>query len=676
MCRHRPLKVLIPSYAAAFVLLYIGVTYGLDRTYQFAGDQGANADIVRDMYVNGEFPLLGPKAGFGGRYFGPVYFYVLFIPYWLFDFDPLAGGYFVAFFNLLGFGLLCLYLSTRFSLGLLPLIAFGCMALLPPSFLVLRTQWNPNLLPGITCLLFVVALSYANSSTRNSKILYGGLLGLLVATALQLHTTTFCMVPTVAGLFLLDIQRGWKTNRDYKSPLLALGAAAGTAAFVFVPTLMDGMASDWDNIRRYMDFIQKNSRGVLLFSSSLTEPMRLLYGFWQSAFGDIIGAFYFGLLLPFLLGFCLYRWYRHKSLDRVGLFILLNGSLIGFFLVGFANYQKEISDYFHILFMPIPFLVLLIVPLLAGNTKSKDRLMYAVGIFLVLNMGNYLYKDYLYLKNRPNRLDHYDLIHRIVDTIGPDAPPFPFGVGFQEEGERSYAGHLIYLLKWKSQDLLAPLPVSIPPFPAVIYTVAPKGEQILFKHSKEGFKPEYRDVAYSFNLDRKWNVGDFEIRKHLVADIEIGDISQKDEEWKRVVIDKVVGTYQQVASILLQMGRLNEAIPIYQKILELDADNIPVRLNLGQSLYQRSRYEDAIGMYQSVLDRAPNGFARFNLATAYLAKGDVAIARHTFVQGIDEYGVEKAVQLGMVTELEQLIERDLSREEAQSWLARLSPADI
>ena len=49
------------------------------------------------MQEEGTLPLLGPSAGFGGYYFGPAYYYLLYIPYTLFGFDPLAGGYFSAF---------------------------------------------------------------------------------------------------------------------------------------------------------------------------------------------------------------------------------------------------------------------------------------------------------------------------------------------------------------------------------------------------------------------------------------------------------------------------------------------------------------------------------------------------------------------------------------------------
>ena len=99
---------------------YAYVTQDLARVYHFWGDQGTTALLLRKIHDTGELPLLGPRAGFGGRYFGPAYYVLLYPAYYLSGFSPLAGGYFTAGLNLVAVALLLNYISVRTGQIVLP----------------------------------------------------------------------------------------------------------------------------------------------------------------------------------------------------------------------------------------------------------------------------------------------------------------------------------------------------------------------------------------------------------------------------------------------------------------------------------------------------------------------------------------------------------------------------
>jgi tetratricopeptide (TPR) repeat protein len=92
------------------------------------------------------------------------------------------------------------------------------------------------------------------------------------------------------------------------------------------------------------------------------------------------------------------------------------------------------------------------------------------------------------------------------------------------------------------------------------------------------------------------------------------------------------------ASIAANSGRLDEALPLREKVVGLAPDYTPARLRLGDVLLKINRVADAVRVYADVLHRAPDepyallGLARCDLAANDWTKASEhlqsAIARH------------------------------------------------
>ena len=92
------------------------------------------------------------------------------------------------------------------------------------------------------------------------------------------------------------------------------------------------------------------------------------------------------------------------------------------------------------------------------------------------------------------------------------------------------------------------------------------------------------------------------------------------------------------ATIIASFGRMDDALPMRERVVELAPDYIPGRLRLGDVLLKTNRIGDAANAYAEVLARAPGdpyallGLARCALATQdwNKAKGHLeqAIAQH------------------------------------------------
>ena len=64
-------------------------------------------------------------------------------------------------------------------------------------------------------------------------------------------------------------------------------------------------------------------------------------------------------------------------------------------------------------------------------------------------------------------------------------------------------------------------------------------------------------------------------------------------------------------------GQIPKSISLYEQLVKLEPDSVPVRTNLGVALAQVGRYQEAIAQYQEALKRDPrNAIVHLNLALA------------------------------------------------------------
>lgn len=107
-----------------------------------------------------------------------------------------------------------------------------------------------------------------------------------------------------------------------------------------------------------------------------------------------------------------------------------------------------------------------------------------------------------------------------------------------------------------------------------------------------------------------------------------------------------------LASMLSSSGRIDEAIPEYEKALTLDPANTDVRLDFARSLQNNGKPQDAEAQFLKVLELEPQNYtAHYYLARLYLdafpAKREEAVAHLEQVVQIapDSFLAEQATTL-------------------------------
>lgn len=100
----KKIDVILPILV--FVVAFALRIYHLDQNLFFGWEQGRDAFIINDIVSGHKFTLIGPKTDIEGIFHGPLYYYLLSIPYFLGKGNPLWAGYFIAFINALGASLI------------------------------------------------------------------------------------------------------------------------------------------------------------------------------------------------------------------------------------------------------------------------------------------------------------------------------------------------------------------------------------------------------------------------------------------------------------------------------------------------------------------------------------------------------------------------------------------
>lgn len=203
---------LVLLVAILCLALYLRVSR-LNSVYWFAGDQGRESLVVRNIFVKGDLPSHGALHSYGGWHYGPAYFYLNAPAYLLMRGDPRFGAVTQSTLGLVG--IVLLYLTVRHCGGSRgsALLAALLLATNPAAVVMDRTFWNPHLMPFFCLFGFWYALMLADGRRLPLSIL-----ALTFAILTQLHLGGWPITAGIAvGLSLL-VGRAFCSRRRSVAP--------------------------------------------------------------------------------------------------------------------------------------------------------------------------------------------------------------------------------------------------------------------------------------------------------------------------------------------------------------------------------------------------------------------------------------------------------------------------
>ena len=215
-----------------------------DTLLRFNTDQVRDIKIIQQMEMQGDWPLLGPKAGGTEFQLGPAFYYLEYLSGTLFGFTPSGTTLLIPILSLAS--LVLLYQLFRFIFS--PTTSLTLMSIAAISFYLIkyaRFGWNPNFLLFFL-LLFLLALLHIIDPKEKHPLRWYAVLGVAMGIGMQLHTLSLLLMP-----FLFFIACGMSFLSARTQTLRRGGFTLALVFLCFIPVFLSEITTQGANIQAF-----------------------------------------------------------------------------------------------------------------------------------------------------------------------------------------------------------------------------------------------------------------------------------------------------------------------------------------------------------------------------------------------------------------------------------------
>jgi 4-amino-4-deoxy-L-arabinose transferase-like glycosyltransferase len=317
-----------------FLILILGVIFRIFLTvggnFYFNMDNARDMIDVREMVIFGEPRLIGPTTSIDGVYFGPLWYYMLSIPFLLTGGDPY--GSIVMEIILWAFGGYFLFTLVNKYYGKLALLSVS-LIWTASNFILLGSQYafNPNPVLFLTPVFIYSLLRYIETGKSKFSMLTWFLAGSFFHFIVPVGI--FMPVVIILTIFLID-----------KKLLKQKSLFFGLAAFIltFVPQLIFELRHNFFMFKNLFDY-NSTSHGNLNQSIYL-RVVSILKSFYDTLLPTFMNFKFFTITSILLLfGILTVSFHSKRRLDNLTLVSLL---LIFVPLIGLIPLKVDIMRWY------------------------------------------------------------------------------------------------------------------------------------------------------------------------------------------------------------------------------------------------------------------------------------------------------------------------------------------
>ncbi len=362
----KPEYILLFLIFAAFVFTRF---YNLDKRIIFGWDQEQFSTQIKDIIVNHNFTLLGPRVTNDlGFFLAPYLTYFLVPLYFITNLHPIALFYWTIIVNILFFIISFIAVKRLFSTShALWFLAFWTFNFLVNSYDT--TPWWPQLIPlGVMLTVLLFTFLKDNSDRWYLWIILGLVQGIFCNMHFQFVFIFF--LSTILSIFILK-----KNNNLWKYFILYIASFVIT----FTPLVIFDLRNNFLNVNLFLNFFIKGTDNVQknIFS-------------WLPVFGNFIEPFTFtrDLLttisfLIIMLGMIVFLFKQNKNFHKVWYISLLITYVLS--IICFSIYGKRPSEYYFMYLLPV--ILLTVIDYL--HYIKKPAIIYLLfTIFFLINIPN------------------------------------------------------------------------------------------------------------------------------------------------------------------------------------------------------------------------------------------------------------------------------------------------
>lgn len=350
--------------------------YNLPNSIGFAWDQERDAFTIKQIIVDKNLTLIGPRVvNDNGFMLGPYFFYLLLPFYLMTSLNPYAIIIFVTTYNFVFLSSSFFILKKIFSQKIAYFFIF-IWSVLPLAISIDTISWNPLLVPFLFIFLFYL-LNTLNFNKTKNWLLLGFYLGFSFNIHVQLIILSF-------STFIFLLIKTHKKDFLKKIIFLFIGFIVS-----FLPLLIFDLRHDFLNLNLFLNFFQNGSsvKNYLAFI-----PVWINY--FSSIF--LIKSQLLSILFWLTLVLILFFLSKKNNINKVLFFTWL------FFPIIFIFYGKRPSEYYFNFCLPI---IVLVFSQLIDKLKINYKIIF---LFFVT-----IYSSLIYFKIKDSNIGSFSLTNKI-----------------------------------------------------------------------------------------------------------------------------------------------------------------------------------------------------------------------------------------------------------------------
>ncbi|HUD45095.1 MAG TPA: hypothetical protein VMR41_06115 [Patescibacteria group bacterium] len=363
------------SYILLALILLIGLWFRIQGPlwglFAYTYDVGRDLLAVNEIVHHLKIPLIGPTTGMEGVFYGPWWYYILTIPFIVFNGNPSGISFFMALLGVLT-AFLSFLVGRKIGGELTGLILASLVSFSPG--MISSQIWNPYLaLPFIMLLFYFIAQSYEEKTQRRILVFFfiGLCLGFIFDSEI-FFGMLFC-IGTFLGL-VITLRKSFKIKY-----ILSL---IGGFVVVLLPRIF------FDLRHQFLissHFISTLTHGVpqthyTPFLSRINQLKDIFWGMWENVLVNNIAVLGIVILLiTILLLFFTFR--KGNKLEKN--FIILSLTILITFFVYFSTNSTDVYSHF-VIGMPLLFIFIFGLVLSQTLRVAKGKLIVGVLMLTIL----------------------------------------------------------------------------------------------------------------------------------------------------------------------------------------------------------------------------------------------------------------------------------------------------
>jgi 4-amino-4-deoxy-L-arabinose transferase-like glycosyltransferase len=329
--------------------------FKLNELTTFGGDQGQDFLVVKDMILYHKWTLLGIKTSVYSFFQGPVYLYMLFPFFLLFNLQSISGAIAAVFYSIVTLIFLYILCNKYFSKRV-AIISSLLFTVSGELIIYGNTPLYQHFLP-----LFIVLAIYL-FLVKKKNIFVNLLLGLSLGLGIELHLLNISLLIAVFFYLIFVEKSKFKNILSYIGGII-LGLA---------PTIVFELRHNFLNTRFILNYQPKEEFELKIFNfiNQWLKGSAIFYGASLIIFGVIILVFVFYFL-----------FYKTKSeniakLQKLSLILIPISVLLS---VGFSAYEPHYI-------LPFWVILLIIIPVAIDNVFNKRIGNIIISVLVITNL--------------------------------------------------------------------------------------------------------------------------------------------------------------------------------------------------------------------------------------------------------------------------------------------------